>query len=554
MKKRFSPKSIIIIVFFLCLTVSIRTFANTTPLWWTILNNLRNEWWTDDEIRNEIEKLWYDASEYLWNSKTNKNNSNNQTLKTTETWRKIINNLRNKWMSDYEIGKAIEDLWYDASWYLWNNWNRTNNISIKISNKNPDINERIKLVIDIDETYTWKVYFSKLQYYNTSTEKRTNIDLTSNKYISDYWDDLDTGYIKFKSSDKWNITISKFIKFAKSGKYRIYAKDNDWNEDYIQIKINSDDENDKDNDSDNSKLALTTNITNPSINEPIDINIKANDYVGKLLLYAKYRELTSSYRITLNNTSTEYFSDYSDTWEDWYYKMTSSDKGKKALTNLIEFKKTWTYRIYAEDKDWYTNFIQIYVKSNDNNTSESNNNTNHSININNNSNNLSEDDEIEELIKELLNENWNNNSTSQNNNNDIEQNEKNIKNSDEEIYISRSCKQYRIQYNQSLWVFTSPDLKNIEYFINKEYLKRYIDSKNPQKENCPQNYWWISTSYRDNSESLDSFIAPNWKVYFISEQNWYFSSNELANKRNFSSISTLKYFIRDHNPLIWMST
>ena len=549
MKKRFLKKNIIYLVIFLCLTASIKTFANTTPLWWTILNSLRNEWRTDNEIRNEIEKLWYNADEYLWSNWTNNNSSNSNTLKTTESWRRIINSLRDKWLTDYEIGKAIENLWYDASWYLWNNWNRTNNMSIKISNKNPDINERIKLVIDIDEKYTWKLYFSKLQYYNTSTEKRTNIDLTSNKYISDYWDDLDIGYIKFKSSDKWSITISKFIKFSKSGKYRIYAKDSDWNEDYVEIKINSDNENDENINSDNLKLALSTNITNPSINEPINISIKANDYIGKLLLYAKYRELTSSYRITLNNTSTEYFSDYSDTWEDWYYKMTSSDKGKKTLTNLIEFKKNWTYRIYAEDKDWYTNFIQIYVNSND--TNSPNSSSDYDNSTSNNQNNSSKDNEIEELIKELLSENWNSNSSLQNN--DIEQNKKNIKNSDEEIYISRSCKQYRIQYNQSLWVFTSPDLKNIEYFINKEYLKRYIDSKNPQKENCPQNYWWISTSYIDNSESSNSFIAPNWKVYFISQKNWYFSSNELTNKRNFSSISTVKYFIRDHNPLIWMS-
>ena len=183
---KFLLRNTLIILISWCILSSLKTFATTTPLWWTILNNLKNEWRTDDEIRKEIEDLWYNADEYLWTKKTNKNNAN-QTLQTTEAWRKIINNLRDKWLTDNEIKKAIEDLWYDASWYFWdNNWSQTNNLSIKISNKNPDTNERIKLIINIDKKYTWKVYFSKLQYYNTSSEKRTNIDITSDKYVSDH--------------------------------------------------------------------------------------------------------------------------------------------------------------------------------------------------------------------------------------------------------------------------------------------------------------------------------------------------------------------------------
>lgn len=543
MKKKFLLNNIIIILITLILVTPAKTFATTTPLWRTILNNLRNEWRTDDEIREKIENLWYDASEYLWKRESNINNSSSQTkkLETTEAWRKIINNLRNKGRTDNEIRKEIEKLWYDASWYFWNNSTyKDNNLTIKISNKSPSTDERIKLTIDIDKKYTWKITFSKLQYYNQTSEKRINIDSSSDKYISDYCDDLDKGYIRLDSTDKWNITISNFIKFTKSGKYRIYAKDSDWNEDYVQITIKSDDKEDKN--SENSKLTLSTSITNFSINEPIDLTIKSDDYVGKLSLYAKYRDLTSDYRITLNNTSTEYIWDYSNTWEDWFYKMTSNDDGKKILYNLIEFKKAWTYRIYAEDKDWYTNFVQIYVNSNDNINANNSSKDNYS-------NNSSENDEIERLLKELL-DTWNTNSSTQN---DIERNKKNIKSTNEEIYISRSCKQYKIEYNESLWVFTSPNLKKNEYFINKEYLKRYIDSKNPQKENCPNNSWWISTSYNDKSESSNSYIAPNWKVYFISKENWYFTSNELNNKKNFNSISTLKYFIRDRNPLIWMS-
>ena len=537
-------KNTLIILTSLSLVSSFETFASTTPLWWTILNNLRNEWRTDDEIRKEIEDLWYDANEYLWKRESNINNSSSQSkkLETTEAWRKIINNLRSKGRTDNEIRKEIEKLWYDASWYFWNNSTyKDNNLTIKISNKSPSTDERIKLIIDIDKKYTWKITFSKLQYYNQTSEKRINIDPSSDKYISDYCDDLDKGYIRLDSSDKWNISISNFIKFTKSGKYRIYAKDSDWNEDYVQISIKSDDK--EDNNSENSKLTLSTSITNFSINEPIDLTIKSDDYVGILSLYAKYRDLTSDYRITLNNTSTEYIWNYSNTWEDWFYKMTSDDDGKKTLYNLVEFKKSGAYRIYAEDKDWYNNFVQIYINSSNNKNSNNINNINH-----NNSESYN-DDEIEKLIKNLLNT-WNN-TTTQNN---VERNKENIEDSEEEIYITRNCKQYKIQYNKSLWVFTSPNLKKAEYFINKEYLKRYIDSKNPQKENCPKNSWWIYSSYMDKSESSNNYIAPNWKVYFISQQNWYFTSNELNNKKDFNTISALIYFIRDRNPLIWMTT
>ena len=551
MKKGWLLKSLAIALFSSCFIISTKTIAATTPLWQEILNNLRKEWRSDEKIRSKIEDLWYNADEYLWKKDTSI--SKNLTLKVTETWQKIIDSLRDKWLTDNEIWKEIEKLWYDASEYLWKNTtitlkNYSNDLSLKISNKNPQTNERIKLIINIDEKYTWKVYFPKLQYYNDSSEKRTNIDTTSTKYISDYWDALDLGYVKFSSSDKWSISITKFVKFSKSGKYRIYAEDKDWYEDYVQFTLESEDEDEKNdrNNSDETKLELSANTTNLSPYEPIDIILRADNYVGKLLLYAKYRELTSSYRITLNNTSSDYFWDYSDVWEDWYYRMTSSNNGRKSLSDLVEFKKTWAYRIYAENEDWYTNFVQIYVNPDDYDNSESNNYNN--SNKNNNSNTSLEDKDIETLIKELLNT-WNNSSIQ----NNIERNKENIKDSNEETYISRSCKQYKIQYNQSLWAFTSPDLKKSEYFVNKEYLKRYIDSKNPQKEGCPQNSWWISTSYKDNSESSDNYIAPNWKVYFISEQNWYFSSNELNSKENFNSISAIKYFIRDRNPLIWMS-
>lgn len=120
-------------------------------------------------------------------------------------------------------------------------------------------------------------------------------------------------------------------------------------------------------------------------------------------------------------------------------------------------------------------------------------------------------------------------------------------------YISRSCKPYTIEYIQSLNAYTSPDLLKKEYFVNIDYLKRYIDSRNAQSTECYIAWWWISTSYTD-SDSIDRFIAPNWKIYFIKTQDWLYTSNELSYPKTFTSIDELKMHIKERNPLISMWT
>lgn len=123
-----------------------------------------------------------------------------------------------------------------------------------------------------------------------------------------------------------------------------------------------------------------------------------------------------------------------------------------------------------------------------------------------------------------------------------------------EEYQSRSCKIYYIIYNNDLWVYTSNELKNTEYFINTDYLKRYIDSKNPQQQWCPNINSRISSAYNDQNNLENKYIAPNWKVYFIYRDNNKFKSNELSNSHNFSSIEQLKDHIKEHNLFINMNS
>lgn len=121
-------------------------------------------------------------------------------------------------------------------------------------------------------------------------------------------------------------------------------------------------------------------------------------------------------------------------------------------------------------------------------------------------------------------------------------------------YTSRSCKVYNIIYNPSLDSYTSPDLKKTEYFISAAYFKRYIDSKNPQVSWCPTNEWWITKNYSDKSSSTERYVAPNGKIYFIIQKNWWYTSEELSSQKTFDTIQNLKYYIRDHNPLINMKS
>lgn len=123
-------------------------------------------------------------------------------------------------------------------------------------------------------------------------------------------------------------------------------------------------------------------------------------------------------------------------------------------------------------------------------------------------------------------------------------------------YISRSCKPYNIEYISTLNVYTSPDLNKKEYFINIDYLKRYVDSKNAQNAECYTSRSWITTSYADTSSWTNRYVAPNWKIYFISELNWLYTSNELNSSKSFSTIDELKNYIKKRNPLIsmWITT
>jgi hypothetical protein len=213
--------------------------------------------------------------------------------------------------------------------------------------------------------------------------------------------------------------------------------------------------------------------------------------------------------------------------------MESSDNNKITLNNLIKFKIYGFYKIYIEDIYWNSNIFQFYVNSWT--TQEYGNTNNWSDNS----------DTIENIINNLINW-WTNNENSYSNKNMESWESEATKNA---TYISRSCKPYTIYYVAPLNAYTSPDLKKIEYFVNIDYLIRYIDSKNPKNSECNIGNWWISSPYTDKYTWTDHVTAPNGKVYFIDSQNGSFTSSQLTTAKSFQTIDEIKTYIKNHNPL-----
>ena len=279
----------------------------------------------------------------------------------------------------------------------------------------------------------------------------------------------------------------------------------------------------------NLKLSLWND--SPAANEWIKLIVKIDDtYVWKVT-FPKLQHYSSDTekREDIPVTSKNYVSDYSDDAKLWYIKFSSSDDWRKDLNQFIKFSKNWYYRIYAEDKDWYDTYIEFKVS---NKTTQTSNVTENKDTPTNNNINTIIQKYIPDISKPI--------------------------DTTEEVYIARSCKKYTIQYSDSLNVYTSPNLNLSEYFISKEYFKRYVDSKNKYQSGCPTNVWWISTNYSDRTNDDSRYTAPNGKVYFITWRDWNYYSNELNKElktpTSFRTIQELKYYIRDRNPLINMAT
>lgn len=115
------------------------------------------------------------------------------------------------------------------------------------------------------------------------------------------------------------------------------------------------------------------------------------------------------------------------------------------------------------------------------------------------------------------------------------------------MHIAPNCKKYTIIYNEDKKWYTSSNLKVKQYFATRETLIRFIDSKNPGDCHVV-NYDEDTEEYKELDDNM--YVAPNGKVYEISETAWVFSSPTMTSKKEFSSRDALLYFIDRNNPMI----
>ena len=287
-------------------------------------------------------------------------------MKSSDKWKKTLSNLlKFKKSGYYRI--YVKDTDWNESYIQFNvdtsssSSSSNSDLEVSASPSNPDTYEWVKLAITTDDDYTGKINFSKFQYRSSSSSSWSNISRTSSTYVSDYSDEWYDGYYKMTYSDDGEATLKNLVKFKKSGYYRIYVEDTDGNESYVQINVDTS----SSSSSYNDEIELSTNRKSPSTNQYVNLTIETDDdYVGNLSFYAKYRSSSSSSWTTISKTSrtsSTYFSDYSDVWGDGYYKMRSSDDGEVTLKDLVKFRKSGYYRIYVEDTDGNESYIEFDV-------------------------------------------------------------------------------------------------------------------------------------------------------------------------------------------------
>ncbi len=280
-------------------------------------------------------------------------------MKSSDNWHKVISNFVKFAKKGYYRIYAKDTYWNEdyIDFYVWSSSTYNGDLDITASTTSPTVWSYIKLTIDTDTSYVWNINFYKIQYRSSSSSSWSTISSRTNStYFSNYSNEWEQGYYKMKSSDNWHKVISNFVKFAKKGYYRIYAKDTDWNEDYIEFNVW--------NNSYYYDLELSTNDRNPDASEYIDLTVTTDSYYRwKINFTAEYRSSTSSSWESISRTSSTYFTNRSTTWTNWYLTMGSSDRWEKTVENIFKFAKKGYYRIIAEDEEWNSTYLDFNVSN-----------------------------------------------------------------------------------------------------------------------------------------------------------------------------------------------
>ena len=229
------------------------------------------------------------------------------------------------------------------------------NVRITTNQSSPNTNQYVNATVEVNSSYRGRVDFY-VQYRSSNSSSRSTV--TSSTYF-DGSSLFNNGY-QFTSSDYGYKTFSSFIRFNRSGYFRVYAKDNNGNENYVEFDVNG-------SSSNNNNLRITSNQTYPTTNQYVNATVEtSSSYRGRVDFYVQYRQSTSSSRSTV--TSSSYF-DASSSLNNGY-QFTSSDYGYKTFSSFIRFNKTGYYRLYVRDNNGNENYVEFNVDA----SSSTNNN------------------------------------------------------------------------------------------------------------------------------------------------------------------------------------
>lgn len=244
-----------------------------------------------------------------------------------------------------------------------NNTDNADNFYVSTDDSTPAANQRVDLRLtsrngtSTDTTYDGD--FVVKVYYRTNTSSW--IETTSTSYFeinSTYDDDYQDG-IRFSSSWNGTHTFYDFIRFKRDYQYKVVVEDVDDSEiDGYQTfdvigSIYDDDNNDT---SDN--FYITTDDTEPSLSQRVDLTVRSRDgssinssYNGDILMKVYYR--TSDSSSWIQTTSSSYFaitSSYASTYDDGI-RFSSSWYGEHTFYDFIQFKKNYQFKVVVEDTD-----------------------------------------------------------------------------------------------------------------------------------------------------------------------------------------------------------
>ena len=236
--------------------------------------------------------------------------------------------------------------------------NYNDDISISTNRPSPTTNQWVNVTVETDSSYRGRVEFS-LQYRSSSSSSRSTV--SSSTYFTAS-SEFNNGY-RFTSSDYGEKTFNSFIRFNKSGYYRLYVKDDNRNEDYVQFDVDTSSSNNNDD------ISISTNRPSPTTNQWVNVTVETDSsYRGRIEFSLQYRSSSSSSRSTVSSST--YFTASSEFSNG--YKFTSSDKGEKTFSSFMRFNKSGYYRLYVKDDNRNENYVQFNVGGTSNNNEESN--------------------------------------------------------------------------------------------------------------------------------------------------------------------------------------